>query len=126
MALKFLAKAGYVVVEGASASTSLARLTPKGLDVQRHSRRLHAELEDRWKARFGQAEVRRLKASLLSLLDRREGRHALLSRGLEPYPDGWRAGKRYLEHTRAVIDDPSVGLPHYPMVLHRGGWPDGS
>jgi hypothetical protein len=25
-----------------------------------------------------------------------------------------------------MINDPSAGLPHYPMVLHRGGWPDGS
>ena len=36
-------------------------------------------------------------------------------RGLEPYPDGWRAKVRRPE-----------ALPHYPMVLHRGGYPDGS
>ena len=35
--------------------------------------------------------------------------------GLEPYPDGWRASVRKPET-----------LPHYPMVLHRGGFPDGS
>ena len=35
--------------------------------------------------------------------------------GLEPYPDGWRAAVR-----------PPATLPHYPMVLHRGGYPDGS
>ena len=28
--------------------------------------------------------------------------------------------------TTAVLDDPDDALPHYPMVLHRGGWPDGS
>ncbi|HXL91875.1 MAG TPA: SAM-dependent methyltransferase [Streptosporangiaceae bacterium] len=33
----------------------------------------------------------------------------------EPYPDGWRASVRR----------PAV-LPHYPVVLHRGGYPDGS
>jgi methyltransferase (TIGR00027 family) len=33
----------------------------------------------------------------------------------EPYPDGWRASVR-----RASV------LPHYPTVLHRGGYPDGS
>jgi hypothetical protein len=38
-----------------------------------------------------------------------------LFRGLEPYPDGWRASVR----------KPNT-LPHYPMVLHRGGFPDGS
>ncbi len=49
-----------------------------------------------------------------------------LSEGLHPYPDGWRARKKYVEQTNAVIDDPTGRLPHYPMVLHRGGWPDGS
>jgi hypothetical protein len=39
----------------------------------------------------------------------------LLLDGISPYPDNWRAGVR----------KPSV-LPHYPMVLHRGGYPDGS
>ena len=38
-----------------------------------------------------------------------------LMQGLEPYPDGW----------RAKVRRPGV-LPHYPMVLHRGGYPDGS
>jgi len=45
---------------------------------------------------------------------------------LQPYPDGWRASKAYAARTQAVIDDPTAALPHYPMVLHRGGWPDGS
>jgi len=35
--------------------------------------------------------------------------------GLEPYPDNWRASIR-----------PAGTLPWYPMVLHRGGYPDGS
>jgi hypothetical protein len=34
---------------------------------------------------------------------------------LEPYPGNWRARVR-----------PPATLPHYPMVLHRGGYPDGS
>jgi hypothetical protein len=38
-----------------------------------------------------------------------------LPRGLKPYPDGWRASL-----------PPPQGLPHYPMILHRGGFPDGS
>lgn len=35
--------------------------------------------------------------------------------GLEPYPDGWRAQS-----------PPPAILPHYPMTLHRGGYPDGA
>ena len=42
-------------------------------------------------------------------------RSSPLARGLEPYPDGWRASVR-----RPAL------LPHHPMVLHPGGYPDGS
>ena len=38
-----------------------------------------------------------------------------LSEGLEPPPGGWRAAGRA-----------KATLPQYPMVLHRGGFPDGS
>ncbi len=36
------------------------------------------------------------------------------------------AGEPYLAQTAAMLEDPTRMLPHYPMVLHRGGWPDGS
>jgi hypothetical protein len=46
---------------------------------------------------------------------------------LSRLPGGWRARNPYLRQTTAVLDDPGAALPHYPMVvLHRGGWPDGS
>ena len=51
---------------------------------------------------------------------------SLLSAGLRPYPDGWRAHPPYLAQTKAMLSDPAAALPHYPMVLHRGGFPDGS
>ena len=35
--------------------------------------------------------------------------------GLVAYPDNW----------RAAVRRPAT-LPHYPMVLYRGGYPDGS
>ena len=117
MALTFLGKAGYVDVE-----QKVARLTPRGRDLQKSSPRLHDEVEADWKKRFGAKAVGRLRGSLRRLLDRRKP----LSRGLQPHPDSWRASKPYLEHTEAVIEDPGAHLPHYPMVLHRGGWPDGS
>ncbi len=69
---------------------------------------------ERWKPQ-------RLRKAMAGVLDQRG-----LSEGLHPYPDGWRARKRYVEQTNAVIDDPTGRLPHYPMVLHRGGWPDGA
>ena len=38
-----------------------------------------------------------------------------IERRFEPYPDNWRASVRR-----------PATLPHFPMVLHRGGYPDGS
>lgn len=110
MALNFLKKSGYVSVE-----QKHARLTARGLEVQAAAPALHGEIERAWKPR-------RLRDAMGRVLDQ----EAALSEGLRPYPDGWRARKRYVEQTNAVIDDPSGRLPHYPMVLHRGGWPDGS
>ena len=50
----------------------------------------------------------------------------LISAGLVPHPDGWRASPPYARLTQAMIADPAGALPHYPMVSHRGGYPDGS
>jgi DNA-binding MarR family transcriptional regulator len=122
MALTFLAKTGYIAVEGAAAATKVARLTPKGRKVQRRYSRVHGGVEERWGTRFGAENVRAVRSSLQRLLDQRDG----LSRGLEPHPRGWRASNPYARRTEALVDDPSAALPHYPMVLHRGGWPDGS
>jgi DNA-binding MarR family transcriptional regulator len=122
MALTVLTKNGYVAVEGTTAATKRVRLTPKGREAQADGHRLHAKVENGWKRRFGADEVGRLRSSLQRLVDENDA----LSRGLEPYPDGWRASKPYAERTAAMVEDPSAALPHYPMVLHRGGWPDGS
>jgi hypothetical protein len=67
-----------------------------------------------------------LRESLEALLGQGEGDQLCLSRGLVPYPDGWRAHKPYLTQTTAVAQDPRGALPHYPMVSHPGGFPDGS
>jgi DNA-binding MarR family transcriptional regulator len=119
MAVKFLAKEGYVSTE---IGTKLVRLTPKGRDAREASRALHRDLERRWRARFGAGAIDGLRKALAGVLDQR----TKLSLGLEPPPGGWRATKPYLEQTNAVLADPLGRLPHFPLVLHRGGWPDGS
>ena len=68
-------------------------------------------MESRWQARFGDPAVRAARDAPEQLT----GDQARLAAGLEPPPGGWRAGLRRL-----------ATLPHYPMVLHRGGFPDGS
>jgi hypothetical protein len=114
MALTVLAKTRFVAVEGTSVATKRARLTPKGQELQRTHARRHADVAKRW-------ETPRLRSALERVLE-----HADLSRGLEPHPGGWRATKPYAARTEAMLAEPRSALPHQPMVLHRGGWPDGS
>jgi hypothetical protein len=90
----------------------VARLTPRGLDAQRVYPELAGAIERRWHERFTHGETGELRARLEPLT---AGDPPPLFAGLEPYPDNWRASVR-----------PAVTLPHFPMVLHRGGYPDGS
>jgi DNA-binding MarR family transcriptional regulator len=122
VALRFLTKAGIVSVD----KNKLVALTPKGLEAQAEALRLHAKVERAWSDRFGAEDVGRLRAALHVVLEQREGDRARLALGLRPNPEGWRASARYARQTAAVLDDPLGRLPHYPMVLPRGGWPDGS
>lgn len=117
MALGILQKDHLAVVEADPTGSrfNLVRLTPKGREVQGVSYRLPGVIEERWRARFGANTLRALRESLERLVGISAAQPSLLFKGLEPYPDGWRASVR-----KPVV------LPHYPMVLHRGGFPDGS
>jgi hypothetical protein len=96
----------------AASRGQVARLTPRGLDAQRLYHELTGEIERRWHDRFTPAVTAALRASLEPLA---AGQPPSLFGGLAPYPDNW----------RALARRPDV-LPHFPMVLHRGGYPDGS
>ena len=120
-ALTSLAKTPYVVVDGSPASKRMVRLTAAGEGLPAEDGLLHSRTEKQWEDRVGADDVIRLRAALDRILDLPG-----LATGLRPYPDGWRASKPYVKHTEAVVADPRGRLPHYPMVLHRGGWPDGS
>jgi DNA-binding MarR family transcriptional regulator len=116
-AVGFLERQGYAVIEPAERS-KLIRLTEKGLAAQAQHARLTKAVERRWRRRLG-GDYERLTRALIPG-DR-------LAVGLQPYPDGWRAGRNpYRAQTQAVLTDPASALPQYPMVLHRGGYPDGS
>jgi methyltransferase (TIGR00027 family) len=96
----------------AASRGKVARLTPRGLDAQRVYPELAGAIERRWHERFTHGETGELRACLEPLA---AGDPPPLFAGLEPHPDNWRASVR-----------PAVTLPHFPMVLHRGGYPDGS
>ena len=71
-----------------------------------------AGIERNWRTRFGADRVTALRQALEPL---GAGDPSPLDAGLIPYPDNWRARVQ-----------PPATLPHYPMTLHRGGYPDGS
>ena len=113
VSLTVLGRTEHVAVQGSPASKRTVRLTSPGKKLRAEQARLHARIGKTWDAR--------LRASLERILA-----HPKLAAGLEPYSDGWRASKPYAAHTQALLADPRGALPHSPMVLHRGGWPDGS
>jgi len=114
MAMGILTKADLAAVgpDPGGGRWKVARLTPRGQEAQWAYADWAASVDRRSAERFGADEVARLRAAMEPLAG--DGASPLM-RGLEPYPDNWRAGTR-----------PPQTLPHYPMVLHRGGFPDGS
>ena len=113
MATTFLAKHGYVAVGG------------EGDPPDGHRRRdAGARRATAWRDRCSLGRADRHPARRGARRPAR--RKDLLALGLRPHPGGWRGSKPYLAQTEAMLEDPTGMLPHYPMVLHRGGWPDGS
>jgi methyltransferase (TIGR00027 family) len=96
----------------AASRGKVARLTPRGLGAQHLYHELTDTIERRWHDRFTPGVTGALRASLEPLA---AGQPPVLFGGLEPHPDNWRAS----------VHRPAT-LPHFPMVLHRGGYPDGS
>jgi hypothetical protein len=117
MATGFLGKGAYVVIEGESPAsrTRLIRLTARGLLAQDAYRNRVAAIEGEWQKRFGVERIRSLRQMLEQIAGDGTAEGSPLFHGLEPYPGGWRAS----------LPKPET-LPHYPVVLHRGGFPDGS
>ena len=109
----------YAAVEpDPTGGSKLVRLTEQGLAAQAQHARLIKAVERRWRKRLG-GDFDRLANALIT--------GPQLALGLQPYPDGWRAARNpYRARTEAVLADPASALPQYPMVLHRGGYPDGS
>ena len=96
----------------AASRGKVARLTPRGLDAQHLYHELTETIERRWHDHFTPGVTGALRTSLEPLT---AGQPPVLFGGIEPYPDNWRASVRR-----------PATLPHFPMVLHRGGYPDGS
>lgn len=107
MATGFLARKDMIAVES-DGRTRIVRLTEQGSAAKAAYRRRVTQVEAEWTARLGDDIVARVATAL----PRGDGE---LHGGPVPRPDGWRARVRRPDT-----------LPYYPMVLHRGGYPDGS
>jgi DNA-binding MarR family transcriptional regulator len=117
MATSFLEKHGYakVEVEAAGSRMKVLTLSAKGRAAHKVYAKLVWEIEECWRVRFGGDVIEGLRDLLEVLVGRGSSLQSPLLAGLHPYPDCWRAS----------IPAPET-LPHYPMILHRGGFPDGS
>jgi DNA-binding MarR family transcriptional regulator len=90
-----------------------ARLTSKGIASQEaHGRLLH-KVEEEYVSRYGADVTGALRTSLEALGG--DSRGSRLLQGIPLFAEGWRASVPKADT-----------LPHFPMVLHRGGYPDGS
>jgi hypothetical protein len=117
MALGFLVKRGFAVVQPESPGSRMKRIRLKseGVSAQSQYGRLALNIERRWSERYGTMPIEGLRGVLERMAGDGTRKRSPLFAGLEPYAEGWRAALRGPET-----------LPHYPMVLHRGGYPDGS
>jgi DNA-binding MarR family transcriptional regulator len=117
MAMGILRKKGIAVIDPnpAKSRATIARLTAKGRLAQDAYQQRLQSVEQRWRSRFGEVPIERLRGSLESWVGQPTAELSPLFRGLDPCPNGWRAS----------VPRPRT-LPYFPMVLHRGGFPDGS
>ena len=113
MAVGFLERTGlaYVTLEGRARQVTL---TPAGLQARGAHAGLLGQIEAQWRSRFGDDVVVGLIAALQASVTGPRG-EALLAAATAPPASGWRAAAQ----TSGI-------LPWQPMVLHRGGFPDGA
>jgi hypothetical protein len=103
----------------------LVRLTGTGMEVREQHLHTLSGQRKRDRERFG-AVADELSAAALAIVDARDTDGTpRLAEGLRPLPGSWRARPSYMTQTQAFVADP-WRLPAQPMVLHRGGYPDGS
>jgi hypothetical protein len=91
-----------------------AWLTPRGEAARELYIRWSEAIESQFSQRNPAGPVAALVKSAGRLVSGKSGQSPLWA-GIEPYPGGW----------RAQVPRPAT-LPHYPVLSHRGGFPDGS
>jgi hypothetical protein len=117
VATGFLCRHGYASIspESPGSRNKALTLTAGGQVARQAYLALIPAIESRWRCRFGGQAIDQLHRSLQNLIAESPEELLPLMRGLKPQPGNW----------RSKLPQPET-LPHYPLVLHRGGYPDGS
>jgi DNA-binding MarR family transcriptional regulator len=111
-------KAQCVIVEprpGGRRGQQVQLTAERGARARAGGRRRLEETHRLWETRYGVEAVAALRAALEPIVGDGTRSGSPLFAGLTPPPGGWRSQTR-----------PAQLLPWYPMVSHRGGYPDGS
>jgi hypothetical protein len=112
VSLGYLEKRGLATVSGSGRGKTVAP-TMDGLAAQRLTDARLGELDRRFEP---------VRAPLEAILANTDG----LADALTPHPMGWRAQPPYAAQTERMLANPRAALPRFPIVTHRGGYPDGS
>jgi predicted transcriptional regulator len=110
--MSFLVRTGMAEVRS-RAGVRIMNLTSSGGAAKKRYHQQIEAVESRWCSRFRSASVIQLRKSLEAIVLGAKGL-AFLTQATTPSANGWRA--------RAGVRN----WPWQPMVLHRGGYPDGS
>lgn len=99
----------------AGGRAKVATLTAAGRATYAAHEALGRSIEAAWRTRYGESTIGAVRDALERLVGAGNASDSPLWLGLEAAPGGW----------RATVPRPRT-LPHFPMVSHRGGYPDGS
>jgi hypothetical protein len=103
--------------EAVAVAGGVADLTERGRNMWRAYEDALTEVDGQW---------RKARPTMVTALEDSLDRHDALVAAITPGPEGWRANPPYAVLTRTMLENPAANLPAYPMVSHRGGFPDGS
>jgi hypothetical protein len=92
-----------------------AWLTPRGVVARERHLDLTSDIESRWAQRFGADVLRTMRSSLEAIVVSSNLCDSPLAPAYGPPPGTWRADSPTPER-----------LPHYPLLVRGGGFPDGA
>jgi hypothetical protein len=112
VSIGYLERQGFVTI-ATEGGRKIATPTGAGRAVQKLADERLAELDRRFEP--ARAPLEAILSNTDAMVDT-----------LTPHPQAWRAQNPYAAQTERMLADPRAALPHFPIVTHRGGYPDGS